>query len=141
LVLLHNAASNSTLNTAEMARQRPAPDENLPMSQASGQSDKQKFSSGVSQSQRGDELIEIVQYVVWLAEVCHSATSILPDWQLPGKMAEFLRSLAISGRIWATNSSHPKIVPDHIKQLQLKNTKSSILVCFSTVESSHGGLQ
>jgi hypothetical protein len=45
-----------------MARQRAAPDEILPMSQASGQSDEQKFSSGVSQSRRGDELIEIVQY-------------------------------------------------------------------------------
>jgi hypothetical protein len=32
---------------------------------------------------------------VWLAEICHSAVSILPDWQLPGKMAEFLRGLAI----------------------------------------------
>ena len=29
---------------------------------------------------------------MWLAEVCHSATSILPDWQLPGKMAEFLQN-------------------------------------------------
>ena len=47
-----------------MARQRTAPDKILPMSQASGQSDKQKFSSGVSQSWRGDELIEIVQYLV-----------------------------------------------------------------------------
>jgi hypothetical protein len=53
----------ATLNTAEMARQRAAPDEILPMSQASGQSDEQKFSSGVSQSRRGDELIEIVQYL------------------------------------------------------------------------------
>jgi hypothetical protein len=29
---------------------------------------------------------------VWLTDICHSAASILPDWQLPGKMAEFLRS-------------------------------------------------
>ena len=44
-----------------MAGQRPVPDKILPMSQASGQSDEQKFSSGMSQSQRGDELIKIVQ--------------------------------------------------------------------------------
>jgi hypothetical protein len=58
---LCTAASNSTPNTAEMARQRAAPDEILPMSQASGQSDKHKLLSGVSLSQRGDELIKIVQ--------------------------------------------------------------------------------
>ena len=50
-------------------------------------------------------------HLVWLAEVCHSATSILPDWQLPGKMAEFLRGLAIFGRIRAANSSRPKNLP------------------------------
>ena len=54
-------ASNSTNNTAKMARQRAAPDEILPVSQASRQSDKKKILSGVSQSQRGDKLIEIVQ--------------------------------------------------------------------------------
>ena len=45
-----------------MAKQRVAPDEILPMSQASGKSDEQKILSGTSQSQRGGELIEIVQY-------------------------------------------------------------------------------
>jgi hypothetical protein len=39
-----------------------APHEILPMLQASRQSDEEKFSSGVSQSQRGDDMIEIVQY-------------------------------------------------------------------------------
>jgi hypothetical protein len=47
-----------------MARQRVAPDKNLPMSQASRKSDEEKILSGVSQSQRGDKLIEIVQYLV-----------------------------------------------------------------------------
>ena len=45
-----------------MARQRAAPDKNLPMSQVFRQSDKQKILSGMSQSQRGDELIEIVHF-------------------------------------------------------------------------------
>ena len=39
-------------------------DEILPLSQPSSQSDEIKISSGVSQSHMGDELIEIVQYVV-----------------------------------------------------------------------------
>jgi len=60
--LQHTATLNSTHNTAEMARQKAASDEILPMSQASRQSDEKKISSGMSQSQRGDELIEIVQY-------------------------------------------------------------------------------
>ena len=54
--------------------------------------------------------------------VGHSAISILPD-----KMAEFLRGLAIFGRIY------PKIVPNYTKQSQLKNTNSSILVYFSAI--------
>ena len=54
-------ALNSTHNTAEMARQKAAPDKILPMSQASRRSDEKKISSGMSQSRRGDELIEIVQ--------------------------------------------------------------------------------
>ena len=45
-----------------MAGQGAAPDETLPMSQASRQSDEKKFLPGMSQSQRGDELIKIVQY-------------------------------------------------------------------------------
>jgi hypothetical protein len=35
----------------------------LPMSQPSSQGDKMKISSGVSQLWRGDELIEILQYM------------------------------------------------------------------------------
>jgi hypothetical protein len=48
--------------TTQMARQRVAPDKILSMSQASRKSDDRKILSGVSQSQRSDELIEIVQY-------------------------------------------------------------------------------
>ena len=54
-------ASNSMHNTAQMARQRVAPDEILSMSQASRKSDDGKISSGVSPSQRSDELLKIVQ--------------------------------------------------------------------------------
>jgi hypothetical protein len=43
-----------------MARQKVAPDKILLMSQASRQSEKEKILSGMSQLQRGDELI--VQY-------------------------------------------------------------------------------
>src|SRR5882762_7446273 len=57
------AALNSTCNAGEMAGQRAAPDEILSMSQASRRSDEKKISSGMSQSRRGDELIEIVQYL------------------------------------------------------------------------------
>jgi hypothetical protein len=57
-----------------MARQKVAPDENLLMSQASGQSDEKKISSGVSQSRKGDELIEIVQYKSFM-----SPSKKLPD--------------------------------------------------------------
>jgi hypothetical protein len=39
-------------------------DKNLGLSQASEQGDKMKISSGMSQSQRGDEKFVIVQYVV-----------------------------------------------------------------------------
>jgi hypothetical protein len=60
--LLCTATSNVTPNTPKMAGQRGAPDKFLPMSQASGQSDKNKILSGVSQSWRGDKLIKIVQY-------------------------------------------------------------------------------
>ena len=60
--LRHTATLNSTHNTAEMAGQKAAPDKILPMSQASRRSNEKKISSGKSQSQRGDEFIEIVQY-------------------------------------------------------------------------------
>jgi len=53
---------NLTHNTAEMARQKAAPDKILPMSQASRWSDEKKILLSMLQSQRGDELIEIVQY-------------------------------------------------------------------------------
>ena len=51
-LLQRTTTLNLTHNSVEMARWRLAPDKNLPMSQASRQSDKENISSDVSQSQR-----------------------------------------------------------------------------------------